>query len=399
MDREALVLRNRHMTEAFHATPVKHLFRRRLLTVLSHVPISRQRPLQKERILLIRPDHLGDLLLATPAIHALRMARPHSEIHALVGPWSADVLANNTAVDAVLTVRFPAFDRARKRSWRSPYEQAVQVARHLRRIGYTGAVIMRPDHWWGAMVAFLAGIRQRVGYDHSDVAPFLTHRIVQTDQHAVRLNLQLVERWTGPIPDERVHYAFSIGAAEKGYIDGYLREWDIEPDQPIFCIHPGSGTWVKRWGEGAWAEVADTLIDQLDAPVVLTGGDHEAALVKTIANHMQHRACLAVGDTDIHQLAALYQRARVVLGPDSGPLHLAAAVGTPTVALFGAADPVEFSPWGPAAQHKVLTSDIGCRPCRVLDWGGDNPAYHPCVRDISVGQVLDAARRTINASL
>ena len=90
------------------------------------------------------------------------------------------------------------------------------------------------------------------------------------------------------------------------------------------------------------------------------------------------------------------ERAKVVLGPDSGPMHLAAAVGTPTVALFGPADPLEFAPWGSKDKHIVLTSPIGCRPCRVLDWGDDMAKYHPCVNDITIGQVLEAARTVFN---
>jgi len=104
-----------------------------------------------------------------------------------------------------------------------------------------------------------------------------------------------------------------------------------------------------------------------------------------------------VGETDIHQLAALFQQALVVLGPDSGPLHLASAVGTPTVTLFGPADPVEFGTWGSSARHVILASDIACRPCRVLDWGADNPEYHPCMREIEVGQVLESARRVVQS--
>ena len=81
----------------------------------------------------------------------------------------------------------------------------------------------------------------------------------------------------------------------------------------------------------------------------------------------------------------------MVLGPDSGPLHLAAAVGTPTVSLYGPADPVEFGPWGSRGKHRVLTSPIACRPCRILDWGDDDLAWHPCLADISVKHVVDAA--------
>jgi ADP-heptose:LPS heptosyltransferase len=152
---------------------------------------------------------------------------------------------------------------------------------------------------------------------------------------------------------------------------------------------------VKQWGEENWAFVADTLSDQLDATVVFTGGDHELSLVRHILSHMKRQACVMVGETGVGSLAALYERARLVLGSDSGPLHLAVAVGTPTITLFGPADPVEFGSWGPVEKHRMLWSSIGCRPCRVLDWGNDAPENHPCVREISVASVLEAARKAI----
>ena len=112
---------------------------------------------------------------------------------------------------------------------------------------------------------------------------------------------------------------------------------------------------------------------------------------------MSTEAVRIAGETSVGQLAALYARSRAVLGPDSGALHLAAAVSTPTVALFGPADPAEFAPWGDRRRHEVVTAEIGCRPCRILDWRDDDLAYHPCVRDISVQQVLEAARRVLDS--
>ena len=129
---------------------------------------------RNERILLLRPDHLGDVLLTTPAIRALRAAHPDSEIHALVGSWSANVLANFSDLDVVLTLPYPGFTRLKKAGWRSPYQLAATSARILRLIGYNTAIILRPDHWWGALLAYLAGIPRRIGYDLPDVAPFLT---------------------------------------------------------------------------------------------------------------------------------------------------------------------------------------------------------------------------------
>lgn len=393
MDKETLVARNRQMTEAFHSLPLRHHVRRALLHTAARVPIRKSRGRGVSRILLIRPDHLGDMLLTAPALHALRRARPLSEIHVLAGPWSAGVLAHYPEVDLVLTLPFPGFERALKEDLSSPYYLAISAARKLRRIGYNSAVILRPDHWWGALVAHLAGIPERIGYDLPDVAPFLTRKIRFEHTHAVIQNLRLIERWTGTLAPERIPYTFTIDEADQQYIDNRLHTAGVAVEKKLFCIHPGSGAWVKLWHEERWRMVADTLAEQLEAVVVFTGGDAETPMIQRISASMKQPYVILAGETDVGQLAALYARALLVLGPDSGPLHLAAAVGTPTVALFGPADPVEFHPWGTPDKHFALTTDLGCRPCRVLDWADDNPEYHPCVRNISVGEVLETARR------
>ncbi|MBZ0292587.1 MAG: lipopolysaccharide heptosyltransferase II [Anaerolineae bacterium] len=393
MDREALVVRNRTMAQAYHATPLKHQIRRLMLRLIASVPILPLKAKSFNRILLIRPDHLGDVLLTTPAIQKLRQALPNTEIHALVGPWSATVLASYPEIDVVLTLPFPGFSRHPKDSWRSPYEIAWHTARNLRRIGYDSAIIFRPDHWWGAMVTYLAGIPQRIGYNVRNTAPFLNEKVPHQHEHAVTQNLRLVERWTGHIDSTKIPLRFPIDPADSAYIDGYLKEWGIDPQTQPICLHPGSGTWVKQWTDEKWAAVADTLSDQLNAPVIFTGGDHELHMVKRITEKMKNGYCVIAGETHVGQLGALFARAKVVLGPDSGPLHLASAVGTPTVALFGPADPTEFGTWGPKDRHMIVASPIGCRPCRILDWADDNPDYHPCMRDITVAQVLEAARR------
>lgn len=393
MDRETLVARNRQMAEAFHMLPLRHHVRRALLHTAARVPIRKSRGKGMSRILLIRPDHLGDMLLTAPALHALRRARPLSEIHVLAGPWAAGVLAHYPEVDLVLTLPFPGFERTLKEDLSSPYYLAISAARKLRRIGYNSAVILRPDHWWGALVAYLAGIPERIGYDLPDVAPFLTRKIRFEHTHAVIQNLRLIERWTGALVPERIPYTFSIDQADQHYIQDRLHAAGVRETAKIFCIHPGSGAWVKLWQEDRWRIVADTLAEQLEAVVVFTGGDAETPMIQRITANMKQPYVILAGETDVGQLAALYARAMVVLGPDSGPLHLAAAVATPTVALFGPADPLEFHPWGSPNKHFALTTDLGCRPCRVLDWADDNPDYHPCVRNISVGEVLETARR------
>jgi heptosyltransferase-2/heptosyltransferase-3 len=310
-----------------------------------------------------------------------------------VGPWSAQVLANYPEVDRVLTLPFPGFSRAPKKGLSSPYEQAIRASRMLRRIGYTSAVILRPDHWWGAMLAHMAGVPQIIGYNLPDVATFLTDKIRYEFQHVVIQNLRLVEYWTGIVPQRDIQYYFPLDPRDEHYIDGYLSEWGVEPQMPLVCIHAGSGTKVKQWDAEKWAQVGDTLADQWDAAIALTGSEAEIPLVEQVASHMQHRPIMMAGDTRVGQLGALFARAKVVLGSDSGPMHLAAAVGVPTVTLYGPANPTEFGSWGPMTRNIMLMSDIGCRPCGILDWSSDDPANHPCVKEITVGRVLEAARR------
>ena len=121
-------------------------------------------------------------------------------------------------------------------------------------------------------------------------------------------------------------------------------------------------------GEERWARVADELSIALGAQVLFSGSAAERLLVHRITVQMSQPATSLAGKTSIAELAACYENALLVLGPDSGPLHLAAAVGAPTVSLYGPADPVEFGPWGPAERHITLASNIGCSPAAY--WTG-----------------------------
>jgi lipopolysaccharide heptosyltransferase II len=402
-DKAALARRNRLMAQAFHQSSTREQMRRNVLqmvALLPPLPNQLYTPRTKERLLLIRPDHIGDVLLTTPAIRALRATRPHAELHALVGTWAAPILEPYRELDALITLEFPGFTRTPNTDWTHAYRLALVTARRLRLLTYSAAVVFRPDHWWGAMVAKLAGIPLRIGYATTDTAQFLSHQLPPYEAHAVLQNLRLVERWTGELTRAQIDYRYPVLDEHRDFIAHYLAGAAVAPSQSLVVIHVGSGARVKNWLPEKWASVADTLTEQLDAQVILVGSGAEAADARAIAERMRLPAVIAAGETTLPQLAALLERAGVVLGADSGPMHLAAAVGAPTVALYGPADPNEFGTWGsavggapPSEKHFSLTSSIPCRPCRVLDWGFDSLENHPCVRDIQVGAVLDAARR------
>lgn len=391
MDRRALAQRNRQVAAARHRPARKHQLRDMLLRAVAQLPVPIQRG-NPQRLLIIRPDHLGDALLSTPAIDLLKRARPDLQIHALCGPWTAELLGRYPAIDQVRTLPFPAFARAH--SAENAYLLALRWARSLRRSGFSCAIIMRPDDWWGALLAYLAGIPRRIGYRQASVAPFLTEAYELRHEHAVQQNLRLVAAWTGAVPRADMRLGFPLADADRAQIELRIAELGVS-GRRLICIHPGSGAASKLWRSDQWAAVAEALLSSLDCAILFTGTGAESDLIAEIRAQMSQTGH-SIGETSVGQLAALYERASLVLGPDSGALHVAAALETPTIALFGPADPVEFAPWGDPARHIVLTADLACAPCRILDWRGDDPAYHPCVRDIEVQQVLAAASRILS---
>lgn len=393
--RQQLAERNKQLTEFQHRLTWKENVRRDLLELYAGLPRPRTQKPIPGTFLIIRPDHIGDNLLTMPAVTALAKALPNSRRIALTGAWSSGVMASYPEIHQVFTIPFPGFTRARKESLLQPYIRAWEWARRVRTLRAEVAIIMRPDHWWGALLAYLAGIPARVGYDVPEVAPFLTRAIPFARGHVVRQCLRLVEPWTGAIPDEQVENRFPVAEADRQFIGGLLTDNNIRAEQPIVVIHPGAGTPIKRWDSEQWSLVADRLAAHERAAVLFSGSDSEYPQIARIIARMKNRALSVAGDTTIGQLAALYERARVVVGSDSGPLHLAVASGAPTVHLFGPADPDEFGPWGDRDRQVVVTSGMGCAPCRILDWPGDHPSNHPCIRDITPRQVIDAALHAI----
>jgi hypothetical protein len=172
-------------------------------------PTRPSRRPERPRVLLIRPDHLGDTLLTTPAVELLRKALPDARLTMLVGPWSEEMARRDPLLDEVLVLPFPGFTRAPKGSYLAPYRLLRQAASELRRGSYDAALVLRFDHWWGAWLAALAGIPTRVGYGVRECVPFLTDAQPPPDRlHWTAQSLALVDAlpriWEGGRTDAGV---------------------------------------------------------------------------------------------------------------------------------------------------------------------------------------------------
>ena len=368
---------------------------------------ARKNPSTAPRLLLIRPDHLGDLVTTTPVLAALKQHVPGAHITMMVGPWSSEVVARHPAIDRLIICSFPGFQRAVQKAL-APYILLFNVAKQLRRRQYDLAINLRPDFWWGATLLYLACIPRRVGYAVEPGKPFLTHALpFQSPEHATISNLRLASAalqklgyppLEEPYTPERYPLQFIPTAEEHKWVTELLKKDGIETATPIVVIHPGSGAAVKLWRTQGWSVCADALTKSLTTDtlvrIMLTGSTNERPMLEEIARGMESPALLVTGAT-IGQLAALLGRALLVLSVDSGPLHLAVAQGTPTVQLFGPTDPRIFGPWGPRERHIVLASTRRCPtcptiPCGRLDFPPQELADHPCVRLITEQQVLEA---------
>ena len=349
-------------------------------------------PAAPRSILLIRPDHLGDMLFLTPALHTLREALPAAQLTLLGGPWGVDAMRNNPDLDAIETCVFPGFERRPKESTLAPYHLLAATARKLRGANHDTAVILRFDHWWGAWLAAAAGIPRRIGYAWPETQPFLTQALTyRADRHEVEQNGTLLGTLAPDIEASLGPLRYSIAATDRTWVSAWLTEKGCDSRQRLVAIHPGAGAAVKQWPIEHWAEVANRLAERPDIRIVLTGGPGERELGGAVAAKLTRPALSAAGATTLGQLAALYARCALALGSDSGPLHLATAVGTPTVRLYGPISPVKFGPWGDPARHVALQTNWSCAPCDRLDWPLTTLSQHACMAAITPDEVMHIA--------
>ncbi len=351
------------------------------------------------RILLIRPDHLGDVLLASPGVAALRAALPEARLFYLVGPWALETARRGPPVDRLRPCPVPGFTRRPQGAPWSPYVTLLREAARLRGERFDLAVILRPDHWWGALLALAAGIPRRVGYQTALTAPLLTEALpLPSTTHQVELGLRLAAHVAQrcphrrPVPDPPPPVTFRVFTSDEAAAEALLEREGLR-DRPLLVVHPGSGSPLKAWPAERWALAAEALAAERDLALVLTGSAAERPLAEAIARQTRRRAVILAGETPLGTLAALLRRAELVLGTDSGPLHLAAAVGTPTLRLYGPTDPRLFGPWEPrpSGRHRVVQFDLPCIPCGNLAAPPCGALeLPPCMLGIRVEQVLAA---------
>lgn len=345
---------------------------------------------QPKRIVLLRPDHLGDVLFTGPALRALREVWPEAHVTLMVGAWSREVAERLSGVDDVLLGAFPWFDRRPKGAPWSPYVRLVREARRLREQRFDAAVVLRFDFWWGALLAALAGVPERVGYARPETRPFLTTAVpYEPGHHEVEQNWRLLRQGFGlPEVAELGPLAFPVTGTERAWAEQAL------PGGPWCVLIVGAGAPVKLWRTDGFAAVGAALAERYGLRLAVAGTREEEERVRAVLRALPSPAVPLIG-LRLGELAAALERSALAIGADSGAMHLAVAVGVPTVHLYGPVSVSAFGPWGPADRHRAVVSSLSCVPCNRLDWPPSELDAHPCIREMPVAWVLAAAEQVL----
>lgn len=334
------------------------------------------------RILVVKPCCLGDVLMTTPALRALKRHFAGAEVDVLTSDWCAAALRGNAHVDR--TLPYPE---------RASAPRLLALAGRLRQERYDVAVSLDRSPKVNGMLR-LTGIAERVGIDSRGRGVGLTRRVSPRPlEHEIDLFLSVVALLGVPPAGSETEYAPSADARvlARRLLGGLARP--VVVIHPGGAINPGSVMLSKRWPAIAFGELASRLVHEAGASVVLVGALSDRDAVQITADFTDAPILDLGGQLSIDELAAVAREADLYVGNDSGASHLANAVGTPTVTIFGPTSPYQYRPLGPAAQ--VVAPEASWDPALVgLDLRGKRPRVPSGadIRDVSVDDVLSACR-------
>ncbi len=335
-----------------------------------------KRPLEAVNRILVRGvNWVGDTILTYPAVQQLKALFPRSHVAMLVSSSLVDLWKTFPYVDEVIPFQ--------KTTGIGSFRNDLRIGRSLKEKNFDLAVIL-PRSFRAAFQVYLARIPIRMGYRDEGRSALLTHGVARKEEvrniHRIRYYQRLIE------PLGRTEDLFSprifLRDEDQDWAAQWLRERGMPDGRILIGMNPGATYGLaKCWLPSRFGELGKRLSKEWKATFLLFGKEEERPVAEEILQTLGGSGMNLAGQTDLLQLAALLERCRLLVINDTGTMHVAAAVGTPVVALFGSTDPVTTGPWGEG--HVVVKKDVPCSPClkRVC------PVDHRCMERISVEEV------------
>lgn len=345
-------------------------------------------PEQVRRVLLVQLDHLGDAIISLPMLPALQARFPQARIEVLAAPWNEEVFRACPQVRRVHVSRRNRFGSTRCWDW---LRETWSWGWRLRRRRYDLAIDVRGE-FPQTVLMWLAGARRRVGWDCGGGGFLLTDRAHYVPGRAEWESRRALLALSGtPTEDFAAARSFDPGHEARRHVGALLSKTGFD-HQPLVVVHPGARTQAKRWPAESWRELLGRLIVDVDPRIILVGAAAEVDLARGVTQGLEWPGVHDwTGRLNLVQLAALLEQARQFIGGDSGPAHLAAAMGTPSVVLFSGTNQV--SQWRPWGEHvSVLSHPVACSPCHRQRCP---LADHPCMTNLLPRDVADLVSRRL----
>jgi heptosyltransferase-2 len=323
------------------------------MIVKGRIPIDKS---QIRRILVRGTNWIGDVVMSLPCLEAVRANFPGRKISVLAKPWVAPVYESHPFVDEVIH-----YHRA---AW-LPRDLAemIRTARHIRYQNFDLAILFQ-NAFEAALLAFLAGIRYRVGYNTDGRGFLLSHPVLRDPevmkQHQVEYYLSILRPlgWEAPTKDPVLH----VASKDEQTIEKLLASHGIRGHDILLGLSPGATYGpAKRWLAERFAVIGDWAAERWGATVLLMGSEAEKELCRALSRKMIQKALDLSGMATLGEAIALIKRCKFFVCNDSGLMHLAAALNVPTVAIFGSTDAVATGPRGKYA--KIVREPVECSPC------------------------------------
>ena len=342
-------------------------------------------PKEIKRILIIRLDHIGDVIYATSIPRNLKLNFPGVRITFLVGSWAKDILTDNPYIDEIICFDAPWFDRSPKKSF--TLGKFRRLAKQLRQYHFDLGFDLRGDlrH---ILLMYVAKVKYRVGYGVTG-GDFILNRCVDYDEntHALERNLALLRSLNIAIASDRLQ--IDNIKTDRAELNLFLKKNHLSESDTIVLMHPCAGTRAKNWRNVRFTELADILAREFAAKVLFVGSSKDRAEVETIVSIAKSGPLNVTGETSLSFLLTLIKKAKLFVGVDSGPSHLAASLGIPTVVLYSGTN--KAASWAPRGNKVVvIQKEVACKECEQ-----EECIDAKCMDLISVQDVLQAVRNAL----
>jgi len=332
-----------------------------------------------KRILIWEVNWIGDVLFSTPFIKAIRDKFPKAHIAVITVPRCKEILDVNPNVDEVLVYDEKNIHRNIIDKWRII---------HKLRLRHFDVVFLLHRSLTRTIITYLSGIKQRIGYSYRKRDIFLTHRIKNpiASQHRIEYFLGLARKVGADVAFKGLEFYSTKEDISK--MEQFLTMHKVKNGDKVIAVNPGGNWNSKRWPVKKFAGLCDRMIKELGVKVIVTGAEKDVDIYLEIQDMMDEKLISACGKTTLRQLGALFSKCDIVISADSGPMHVALAVGAKVISLFGPTSPAITGPYG-NGEYVVIQKDVGCRiPCYNLKCMDLR-----CMDSIEVDDVIQEAKR------